>query len=198
MWYINAMLQLQLSHRRPAATTIASRNRVAGLGLFLAALTLGCAGMPGAAAPVTPASRAGTGEGTTAGVYGYWLDAANVAGYVDLILASRSLAELQGASADELAAAGAVLLTTYRKDSIWNRDGHPFRPVERVEIRDPAGSTVRINGRDYRYSEAARARVLDLLRHPKGTIPIARIHLPLEGGEQQAARLIQWLEGTGE
>jgi len=133
-----------------------------------------------------------------AGVYGYWLDAANVAGYVDLILTSRPLAALSGAGPGELATARAVLLTTYRQDSIWNQDGHPFRPVERVEILDPAASTARINGQDYRYSDAARARVLDLLRHPQGTIPIARIHRPLEGGDEQAARLILWLEGADE
>jgi len=198
------MPPLQLRHpqtpvrRRRAATAAAAWRRVAGLGLFLAALVLGCAVAPGPPAQATPAPGAGAGEGTTAGVYGYWLDGANVAGYVDLILTSRPLAELQGAGADELAAAGAVLLTTYRKDSVWNQDGHPFRPVARVEALDPAASTVRINGQDYRYGAAARARVLDLLRHPKGTIPIARIRLPLEGGEQQAARLIQWLEGADE
>jgi len=192
------MLQLQLARRRLAATTIASRRRVAGLGLFLAALALGCVGTPGPPAQATPAPRAGDGQGTTAGVYGYWLDDAHVAGYVDLILSSRPLDALSGAGPAELAAAGAVLLTTYRKDSVWNQDGHPFRPVARVEALDPAGRTVRINGQDYHYSEAARARVLDLLRHPRGTIPIARIRLPLEGGEAQAARLIQWLEGAAE
>jgi|GEM_PF-2710197 len=186
--------------RRRLATTIRdSWRQLAGLALVLCALLLGCARVEGPASPqAAPPGRAGDARNTTAGAYGYWLDDANVAGYVDLMLTSRPLAELAGAGMEELAAVGAVLLTTYRQDSIWNQDGHPFRPVVRAEALDPTARAVRINGKAYRYSDASLPRVLDLLRHPQGTIPIARIRRPLEGGDEQAARLIQWLEEADE
>jgi len=182
--------------RRLAPTGRASWRQAAGL--VLCAVLLGCAGSQGPSPQAAPPGRAGDARDTAAGAHGYWLDDANGAGYMDLMLTSRPIAALAGAGPAELAAVGAVLLTTYRQDSIWNQDGHPFRPVVRAEALDPAARAVRINGKAYRYSDASLPRVLDLLRHPQGTIPIARIRRPLEGGDEQAARLIQWLEGADE
>jgi hypothetical protein len=125
--------------------------------------------------------------------YAYWLDDSNVARYVDLLLASEPLSTLRDGTAARPRSSRALIVTTYQKDSIWNMDGHPFRPVDRVEELDPDTHSVRINGKSYRYSKASLDEVVTLLRHPEGTIPIARVKGPLEGAEDEAAALLQWL-----
>jgi hypothetical protein len=72
--------------------------------------------------------------------------------YVPLFITERPLEDVSSSGRD-----GAVLITTYERDSIWTG--------ERV---------VRLRGRRYRYQEVTAAEVLRLLEKPAGTIPIHR------------------------
>jgi hypothetical protein len=125
-------------------------------------------------------------EGYTA----YWLTSEEPRAYEDLILARRPLSEMpRGAAAADtsLLTCEGVLVTTYQKDSIWNVDRRPFKPVAGVEkvLKD----SITMNGREFRYAQADLRDVLRLLENPEGTIPIHRIYGPVSGQEDIALEL---------
>jgi hypothetical protein len=86
--------------------------------------------------------------------------------YVPLLITQRSLEDVSSSGRD-----GAVLITTYERDSIWTVE----RGVSLAAADVSTGErVVRLRGRRYRYQEVTPAEVLRLLEKPAGTIPIHR------------------------
>jgi hypothetical protein len=86
--------------------------------------------------------------------------------YVPLLITQRPLEDVSSPGRD-----GAVLITTYERDSIWTVE----RGVSLAAADVSTGErVVRLRGRRYRYQEVTAAEVLRLLEKPAGTIPIHR------------------------
>jgi hypothetical protein len=83
----------------------------------------------------------------------------------------------------------ALTFETYKKDSIWNPDGRPFKVLQAIDMLDLERREVTINGDKYRYEPASIQEVLLLLEHPEGTVPLHRLHGPLTGFTQTARAL---------
>jgi hypothetical protein len=80
--------------------------------------------------------------------------------------------------------APALTIETYKKDSIWNADGWPFKKLQSVgEVNDKQG-TVMVNGKKYRFEPCPIKDVVYLLEHPEGKLPVHRIHPPVAGTVQ--------------
>jgi hypothetical protein len=88
----------------------------------------------------------------------------------------------------------ALTMRTYGKDSIWNEDGQPIRPLTRFRDLNDKQRTVEVDGVRYRYEECPVPEVVRLLKFPLGKEPIHRIHAPLSGMEQTARALRLLLE----
>lgn len=125
----------------------------------------------------------------------YWLTNRASGEYVKLVLTRRTLSDLPGFSpaADQpVSDCDAVIVTTYARDSVWNVDQRPFKPlvgVERVET-----NSIVINGERFIYTQARLEEVVRLLRDPMGTIPIHRIYGPLAGQEQPVRIIVEKLQ----
>jgi uncharacterized protein (TIGR03067 family) len=122
--------------------------------------------------------------------------------YPTLLLARMPIADLQkmaflipdaaGRSPDKqvpLLDGVALTVTTYKKDSIWNSDGVPFKPLRSFGFLRPAERDVKVDGKTYRYEDASIADVVRLLERPEGTQSISRSLPPLAGAEQTARAL---------
>jgi hypothetical protein len=83
----------------------------------------------------------------------------------------------------------ALTFSTYEKDSIWNADGVPFKPLRSFGFLRPKDREVKVNGTNYRYEDAALADVVRQPENPRGTQPIHRVYLPLAGAERTALAL---------
>jgi hypothetical protein len=83
----------------------------------------------------------------------------------------------------------ALVIETYRKDSIWNRDRRPLKPVRSIWKVDAETRHIVVNGNTYRYEECPLTEVVRLLEHPEGKLPLHRVHAPLAGATQTARAL---------
>jgi hypothetical protein len=86
--------------------------------------------------------------------------------YVPLLITQHPLEDVSSPGRD-----GAVLITTYERDSIWKVERGVSLAATDVSA---AERVVRLRGRRYRYQEVTPAEVLRLLEKPEGTIPIHR------------------------
>ena len=86
--------------------------------------------------------------------------------YVPLLITQRPLEDVSSLGRD-----GAVLITTYERDSIWKVERGVALAAAAVSA---AERVVRVRGRRYRYQEITPVEVLRLLEKPEGTIPIHR------------------------
>lgn len=68
-----------------------------------------------------------------------------------------------------------VSITTYERDSIWQRNGLALITPDAI---DPKAHAIRFRGRNYRYEPVRDVEVLHLLEHPLGTIAISRPLIP--------------------
>ncbi len=84
----------------------------------------------------------------------------------------------------------ALTVQTYKRDSVWNTDARPFKPVRTLGHFRPKEKEITVNGTAYRYEEGRVADVVRLLERPRGTEDIHRIYPPLAGAEQTARALI--------
>jgi hypothetical protein len=135
-------------------------------------------------------------EGAGGGTYeAYWLTNKAHGEYVKLVLTRRPLSDLPTFSPptnQPVSDCDAVIVTTYARDSIWNVDRKPFKPlmgVEKVEAH-----SIVISGETFTWTQADLADVVRLLRNPMGTIQIHRIHWPLSGQEEPVRTLAERLE----
>lgn len=140
----------------------------------------------------------------------YWLAphpaGANEAEYPVLLLARLPMDELaehvtllgllkkKSEQQPPLLEAPALAVVTYKKDSIWNADGVPFKPVRSVADLRPDVRKVTVNGTAYRYEACPVKEVVRLLERPEGTVHIHRIHSPLAGARQTARALLLLLK----
>jgi hypothetical protein len=83
----------------------------------------------------------------------------------------------------------AVTLETVQKDSVWNPDGRPIKPVRSVGPVRAAAREVTLNGTKYRYADCPIRDVVRLLEHPEGKHPVHRQYPPLGGVENTARAL---------
>jgi hypothetical protein len=83
----------------------------------------------------------------------------------------------------------ALTMETHHKDSIWNPDGRPIKHLQSISKVDWKACEATVNGKKYRYEEAALAEVVQLLERPEGKEPIHRLYGPLSGFEQTAKAL---------
>ena len=146
------------------------------------------------------ATSAAQGDRAPLAAYAYWLTSPEVGSYVHLLVTGAPL-ELRGPHAVPLPLPGfegarAVLVATYQKDSIWNTDMRPFKPVFGYDAVDPSTRTARIDSMTYTYARAPLAEVAALLQRPEGLIPISRRHAALAGGEPTARALLDWIEAA--
>lgn len=88
----------------------------------------------------------------------------------------------------------AIVITTYRRDSIWNVGDGPIQPIGRVSAYDASTRKITVDAAKYRIEDAAVKDVVHLLKHPRGTISIHRLRGPLTGFEQTAKALTLLLE----
>ncbi len=136
------------------------------------------------------------GEGVaTSGYKAYWLTNKEQGEYVDLVLARRPLLEMPKgpAAADKpLLDCDGILVRTYAKDSIWNIDRTPFKPLDGIERVD--ADSIRMNGREFEYTRANLEDVLRLLENPEGTITIHRIYGPISGQEDIVESLVRTIK----
>ena len=118
-------------------------------------------------------------ETTTNGRYdAYWLSNNALGEYEKLVLTRKPLAELPGlvlTTNQPVLNCDAVIATTYARDSIWDIDWKPFRPLTGVE--KVGTNFVVIKGEKFSCTNASPEDVLRLLRDPMGRIPISRIHV---------------------
>jgi len=139
-----------------------------------------------------PAPSEGAGSGNCEA---YWLTNKARGEYVKLALTRRPLSDLRTFSPpanQPISECDAIIVTTYARDSIWNVDQKPFKPlvgVEKVET-----NSIVINGETFAWTQAALEDVVRLLRNPMGTIQIHRIHGPLSGQEEPARIIAERLE----
>ncbi len=157
----------------------------------------------------SPASADGQGFAVVAKekYVAYWLTAdppdPNSAEYEPILLLSflsiERLAELPrppeglpaGRNKGQMPLLDAVALTieTYKKDSIWNPDGRPFRVDRLFSKVDAQARKVKVDGKTYRYEDCSLEDLVHLLDHPEGTVPLHRLHGPLAGFTRTARAL---------
>lgn len=132
----------------------------------------------------------------------YWLHG-ETRDYVQLVLTRRPLREIPevpGCTEDTLLDCDAIIVKTHRRDSIWNVDGKPFKPLLRAERIEPDAIT--IGGDDFDLIPGKLEDILRLLENPKGTMPIHRIFAPVLGQEEfvraLALKIRQQTEGPAE
>jgi len=137
----------------------------------------------------------------------YWLSKQDERSEYKLLLITRaSLAELQewltlehlSKGARPVLESVALTITTYEKDSIWNVDRQPLKPITRsaglsaqkrtVEVHE-MDRIIEVNGVRYRYEDASLAEVIALLNAPEGKKAIHRTYGPLDGMKQTARGL---------
>jgi len=135
-------------------------------------------------------------EGAGGGSYeAYWLTNKAHGEYVKLVLTRRPLSDLPTFSPSTnqpVSDCDAVIATTYARDSIWNVDQMPFKPL--VGVEKVASNSIVISGETFACTQANLADVLRLLRNPMGTIQIHRIYGPLSGQEEPVRILAERLE----
>ena len=106
----------------------------------------------------------------------YWLSNQAAGKYVKLVLTRKPLAELPGlvlTTNQPVLDCDAVIATTYARDSLWDIDWKPFKPLLGVEM---AGTNfLVIKGERFACTNANLEDVLRLLHNPMGKIPISRI-----------------------
>jgi hypothetical protein len=139
-----------------------------------------------------PARSEGTGSGT---YEAYWLTNKARGTYVNLVLTRRPLSDLPAFSPptnQPVSECDAVVVTTYARDSIWNVDQKPFKPLAGVENVET--NSIVIRGETFTCTQADLEDVVRLLRNPMGTIQIHRIHGPLSGQEEPVRILAERLE----
>jgi hypothetical protein len=142
------------------------------------------------------------GKDADAGGYkAYWLTNKDLREYVDLIFSRRPLTKIpkaSGSAEKPLLECDVIIVRTYTKDSIWNIDRKPFKPLAGVEKVGP--DSITIDGRDFNFTEAKLEDVKKLLENPEGKIPIHRIYGPVSGQEEfvksLALKIKQQSEGT--
>ncbi len=125
----------------------------------------------------------------------YWLTNKALGEYVKLVLTRRPLSELPNfspATNQPLSDCDALIVTTYARDSIWNVDQKPFKPLVGVETVE--SNRIVINGESYVCTQARLEDVVRLLRDPMGKIKIHRTLGPLAGQEEPVKRLLAQLE----
>jgi hypothetical protein len=137
----------------------------------------------GAASADATAERATRLSRTKGFAYAYWLYEGDPATstYVDLLLSRLPIASLAGVPPDAsvpIARADALIVATYRKDSLWwNADRVLFRRPA-VGPVDQAGGTVVLNGKACQWESASTESVSNLLASPAGTLPVNRLLPP--------------------
>jgi hypothetical protein len=126
------------------------------------------------------------GKDTDAGEYrAYWLTNKDLGEYVDLLLLRRPLADIPkvtGAPDKPLLEYDAIIVRTYAKDSIWNTDRKPFKPL--TGVQKVGSDSITIDGREFTFTKAELDNVKKLLETPEGKIPIHRICGPVSGQEE--------------
>jgi hypothetical protein len=98
----------------------------------------------------------------------------------------------QGGPPAPLLERSALILRTANKDSIWNDDLQPLKPLDRFRDLNEKDRTVEVNAVRYHYEECPLAEVVRLLKAPEGKEPLHRIYPPL-GGMEQTARALRLL-----
>lgn len=88
----------------------------------------------------------------------------------------------------------ALIFETYQKDSIWNPDGQPLKPIRSVGPVRAAAREVTVNGTKYKYEGCPIPDVVRLLEHPRGKKPLNRIYGPLTGAENTGRALMLLLK----
>jgi hypothetical protein len=83
----------------------------------------------------------------------------------------------------------AITLETAGKDSVWNSDGRPLKPVRSVGPVRPAAGEVTLNEANYRYEDCPIRDVVRLLEQPEGKLPVHRLYPPLAGAGNTARAL---------
>ena len=83
----------------------------------------------------------------------------------------------------------ALIIETHRKDSIWNQDERPIKPVGRVSEVDERRQELTVDGRRYRFDKCEIKEVVRILDDPTGKQPLHRKHAPLAGARQTARAL---------
>ena len=86
----------------------------------------------------------------------------------------------------------AMTFVTYKKDSLCWDD--PFKPVLQVGIVDEKALTVLLDGVKFTYEPGRLEDVLQLMKNPRGTIPISRRKNPLEGAHRTAKAFLYLLQ----
>jgi hypothetical protein len=130
----------------------------------------------------------------------YWLGAED-RGYVDLVLTWQplwDLVEAEPCTAEHLLECPALRVSTYEKDSLWNTDLRPFKPL--TGVTDAGADYLTVDGTRYLLEHASLEEVLELLKNPEGTVSIHRIFGPVMGQEEfveaLAAKILQQLTGS--
>ncbi len=115
--------------------------------------------------------------------------------YVDLILTRKPLAELPGFSQptnQPIPDSDAIIAVTYARDSIWNVDLRPFKPLTGVEV--VGTNFIVIRGEKFAWIQADLGEVLRLLQNPMGKIRIHRMLTAVDGQEMEVRILAAQLE----
>jgi len=130
-------------------------------------------------------------EVTTPPYKAYWVKNKELGEYVDLILANRSLKEMPKAAVTcdkHLLEVPGIIVRTYARDSIWNVDRRPFKPLAGIE--KVGADSMTIKGQEFSYTEAKMEDVLRLLENPEGIISIHRMYAPVSGQEEFVKSLV--------
>ena len=91
----------------------------------------------------------------------------------------------------------AFFLVTHNRDSIWNSDRRPIKPLYCRMVEGNAGEII-FNERRYKITPAETADVIRLLQRPEGTVPLHRTHAPIVGAERTIRALLLLLNDQAE
>ena len=134
--------------------------------------------------------------------YAYWLTGKEPDGSVILVLSRQPIADLAGAAllaGKDVLECEAVAIATYYRDSLWNTDRRPIKPLVKVEKVE--GDQISIDDRIFKWEPASLEDVARLLDAPEGRIPLHRIYAADEGQKDEikafAARIREQLQSAG-
>lgn len=155
------------------------RAALARSGLKLTSLLALCGALG-----IVPLDGRAADEASAAKYHAYWLTGASSGEYVDLLLSRRPIAELAGlaepADRDPLDCQ-AVVVRTYARDSIWNTDRRPVKPLAKVgKVSD---GRIMIEGREFQWAPAPLEDAARLMEQPEGRVMIHRLHRASDGQE---------------
>jgi hypothetical protein len=124
--------------------------------------------------------------------HAYWLIEPGHDEYVTLLIARGPWESFTPkASSQGPLDAPALVLQTYRRDSIWNNDGQPLKAAVGLSHNGPGSAG--LDGRTLFVVPVALKQIAALLAKPEGTVPIHRRLAPTSGQESLIAQLQQEL-----